>query len=347
MAVEFKDYYKTLGVSKKASAKEIKSAYRKLARKYHPDVNPGDKDAEAKFKEINEAHAVLTDSEKRKKYDTLGPDWEKRFQGGFRPGDTHTYTTGPGMNAGDFSDFFETLFGQRGAAGSRNSSAGSGGFDFDLGSIFGRGRSRGQAANAQRGSDLEQPIDISLAEAFRGVERAFTLQVPQTCETCHGTGLKDNNICPICHGTGSITRNRRLDVKIPAGVKDGQQIRVAGEGSPGTAGGTKGDLYLKVRVLPDSRFRREGDDLYTEVAVPVTTLALGGEVEVPTLTSRVTVSVPAGSQNGRNLRLAGQGMPHLKGGGRGDLYVKLNAVLPTNLTDQQRELFQQLAQAGV
>lgn len=347
MAVEFKDYYKTLGVSKKASEKEIKSAYRKLARKYHPDVNPGDKGAEVKFKEINEAHTVLTDPEKRKKYDTLGPDWEKRFQGGFRPGGAYTYTSGPGVNAGDFSDFFETLFGQRGPAGSTDNSAGSGGFDFDLGSIFGRGRGRRQGASPQRGSDLEEPIDVTLADAFRGVERAFTLQVPQACETCHGTGLKDNNICPTCHGTGSITRNRRLDVKIPAGVNDGQRIRVAGEGSPGTAGGSKGDLLLRVHVLPDSHFRREGDNLYTEVGVPVTTLALGGEVDVPTLGGRVTVSVPTGSQNGRSLRLAEQGMPHLKGGGRGDLYVKLNAILPTNLSDKQRELFQQLAQANV
>lgn len=338
--MEYKDYYKILGVDKKASEKEIKSAYRKLARKYHPDVNPGDKVAEAKFKEINEAQAVLTDPEKRKKYDTLGPDWEKRFQ---RAGaGTYTYTGRPGAGAGDFSDFFETLFGQRGQPGTAGSR---GGFDFDLGSIFGRGRARTQP-QAERGADIEQPIEVTLQEALHGVERAFTLQTSNPCPTCHGTGLEGDNICPTCRGTGTVSRTRRLDVKIPKGVKEGSRIRIAGEGSPGTAGGSKGDLYLVVHMVPDPRFRREGDDLYTEADVPLTTLVLGGETNVQTLNGRLTVKVPAGSQNGRTLRLAGQGMPQLKGSKQGDLYVKLNAVLPTHLNETQRSLFEQLAQAG-
>jgi DnaJ-class molecular chaperone len=340
--MEYQDYYKTLGVSRTAPEKEIKSAYRKLARKYHPDVNPGDSAAEQKFKQINEAYEVLSDPEKRKKYDTLGPDWEKRFQTrGGRPY-PYTYTTsGTGASAGDFSDFFETLFGQRGATNA------GGGFDFDLGSIFGRGRSK-KPADSPRGADLEQPVDVTLQEAFSGVERSFTIQSSQPCATCNGTGLqKDNTICPTCHGTGSIPKTKRLDVKIPAGVREGSRIRVAGEGNPGVAGGKAGDLFLIVHLLPDPRFRREGDDLYTDLSVPMTRLVLGGEAQVPTPNGQLTVRIPPHSQNGRTLRLQGQGMPNLKGGQRGDLYVKLNAILPTTLNERQRDLFEQLAKAGV
>ncbi len=338
--MEYKDYYKTLGVDRKASEKEIKSAYRKLARKYHPDVNPGDVNAEKKFKEINEAQAVLTDAEKRKKYDALGPDWEKRFSQRPQPGGA-TYTT---TQTADFSDFFETLFGNRGT------SQQGGGFDF--GSIFGRGRGQrpdGQAQGAsmvERGSDIEQPIDVTLPEAFRGVERAFTLQKATVCPTCHGSGLQNDQLCPTCHGHGQITKTKRLDVKIPAGVREGSRVRIAGEGNPGSGGGTAGDLFLVVRMLPDASMRREGDDLYTDVEIPLTKLALGGEIEIPTLAGKVTMRVPANSQNGRTMRLAGQGMPALRGGARGNLYVKLHAVLPTELNEKQRELFRQLEQAG-
>jgi DnaJ-class molecular chaperone len=334
---EYKDYYKILGVDRKASEKEIKSAYRKLARKYHPDVNPGDKESETRFKEINEANTVLTDPEKRKTYDTLGPDWASRMGRGPQPGGgpTYTYTT----DGADFSDFFETLFGQRGGGGN-------GGFDFDLGSIFNRGRGRTAPPIAQRGSDIEQPIEVSLQDAMTGVSRAFTLQVQTPCPTCHGTGLDGGKICPTCHGAGSTTKTKRLEVKIPAGVREGSKVRVAGEGNPGVNGGENGNLFLVVHVTPDARFRREGDDLHTEVSVPFTTLVLGGEAEVPTATSRLTVTVPPGSQNGRTLRLGGQGMPNIKTGQRGNLYVKLNAVLPTHIDDTQRDLFQKLAQAG-
>jgi DnaJ-class molecular chaperone len=334
--MEYKDYYKILGVDKKASEKEIKSAYRKLARKYHPDVNPGDKTAETRFKEINEANAVLMDPEKRRTYDTLGPDWANRMGRAGRGGTDYTYTTNAA--GADFSDFFETLFGQRG-------SGTGGGFDFDLGSIFGRGR--GRPPQTQRGSDLEQPVEITLQEAMNGVQRAFTLQTQLACETCHGTGAVKDQPCPTCHGSGFVAKNKRLDVKIPAGVREGSKVRIAGEGNPGVNGGPAGNLYLIVHIAPHSRFRREGDDLYTEVQVPITTLVLGGETQVPTLGSPVTMRIPPGSQNGRTLRLAGQGMPNLKTGQRGNLYVKLSATLPTTLDDKQRELFQQLAQAGV
>jgi DnaJ-class molecular chaperone len=333
--MEYKDYYKILGVNRKASEKEIKSAYRKLARKYHPDVNPGDAQAEARFKEINEAQAVLTDPEKRKQYDALGPDWQKRFQ--TRPGQggyTRTTTTA------DFSDFFETLFGQR--SGTQQTS----GVDFDLGSIFGRGRGRRQEVST-RGADVEQPVDVTLQEAFQGSERAFTLQSQQPCPTCHGTGLQGDELCPTCRGATTVARTKRLDVKIPAGVRDGSRVRVTGEGNQGTNGGPNGDLYLVVHVLPDPRFRREGNDLYADVSVPLTTLVLGGEAQVPTVNGTLTMRVPASSQNGRTMRLAGQGMPALKGKERGNLYVKLNAILPTTLNDEQRGLFERLAKAGV
>lgn len=339
--MEYRDYYKVLGVDKKASEKEIKSAYRKLARKYHPDVNPGDKSAEKKFKEINEAQAVLTDPEKRKKYDTLGPDWERRVQQGGRPGGgTYTYTTSG--NPADFSDFFETLFGQR--TTQPGGTTGTGGFDFDLGSIFGRGKSKQPAA--QVGTNAEQPVEVTLQEAFAGAQRTFTIQSAQTCPTCQGSGLQNDQLCSTCRGAGTQPKTRRLDVRIPAGVREGSRIRVAGEGNPGSQGGKSGDLFLLVHVRPDPHFRREGDDLYTEVTTPVSALALGGDIEVPTMGGQVTMKLPAGSQNGRTLRLSGQGMPQLKGGKRGDLYVKVNAVLPTALNEQQLELFRQLAQSG-
>jgi DnaJ-class molecular chaperone len=338
--MDYKDYYKTLGVNKKATEKEIKTAYRKLARKYHPDVNPGDKGAETKFKEINEAHAVLTDPEKRRKYDTLGPDWEKRVAG-YRPGGPTSTGPGGGTTA-DFSDFFETLFG-----GQRTSTGQTGAFDFDIGSIFGRGKTPRRAEVAQSGTDVEQPIDVSLQEAFRGVERNFTIQAMQECPTCHGTGLQNDQLCPTCHGQGSIPKTKRLDVKIPAGVREGSRVRVPGEGNPGQAGGKAGNLYLVVHVPNDPNFRREADDLHSEVSVPLTTLVLGGEADIRTIDGRITMRVPPASQNGRVMRLPGQGMPNLKTGTRGNLYVKLNASLPTTLDDKQRDLFQQLAQAGV
>ncbi len=319
--MEYKDYYKTLGVDKKASEKDIKQAYRKLARKYHPDVNPNNKDAEKTFKDINEAYAVLSDAEKRKTYDTLGPDWQQRFRtqggaGGRPQGGTRTYTT---SDMGEFSDFFESLFG--GATAGRAGQGG--GFDFDIGSIFGRGRREGSTTTAGAripGTDLEQAVDVTLREAFQGSERTFTLTRPDG-------------------------KTERLDVKIPAGVNEGSRIRLRGKGNLGSSG-DPGDLYLVTHILPDPRFRREGNDLHTETSVPLTTLVLGGEAQVPTLDGGVTMKIPPGSQNGRTFKLTGQGMPHLRGGGRGDLFVKTQAKLPTDLDDRQRSLFQELAQTG-
>lgn len=335
MPVQYKDYYQILGVPKSASAKDIKAAYRKLARQWHPDVNPTrKKDAEEKFKDISEAYEVLSDAEKRKRYDSLGPDWQQQFQqpaggpGGFQ---YRTYSTGPdgahfdfgdlGGEEGGFSDFFRAFFG-------------------DLGGM----RAGRPSAGAGRGADAEAEIELTLRDAYAGGTRALTLQTQSRCARCHGTGAVDGKLCHQCHGTGTIAGSRTLEVTIPAGVRDGQRIRLAGQGSPGVGKARSGDLYLRVRLLKDPVFDRRGEDLYVDVPVSVYTLVLGGEAVAPTLTGSVDVKVPAGTQNGRILRLAGKGMPHLNRGGHGDLYVRLVAQIPVNLTDKERELFKQLAE---
>src|SRR5579864_4407905 len=329
MPVQYKDYYKTLGVSKSASTKEIKAAYRKLARQWHPDVNPTKKkEAEEKFKEISEAYEVLSDPEKRKTYDTLGSDWQQRardFQGGVRygtaPGDGGVQFDFGDLGEGGFSDFFQSIFGNIG----RSATTGA------------------RARRASRGADVESPIELTLREAYAGGKRSLTLETQVTCPRCHGTGNERGKLCHECRGTGVVPTRKSLEVTIPAGVRDGQRIRLAGQGEPGLGGGANGDLYLVVHVAPDPAFTRKGDDLYVDQPVSVYTLVLGGEVTVPTMTGRITVKVPPNSQNGRKLRIPGKGMPRLKGGGHGDLYVTLNAVVPTNLTEKERELFRELA----
>jgi curved DNA-binding protein len=315
--MDYKDYYKILGVDKSASEKEIKAAFRKLARKYHPDVNPNDPQAEAKFKEINEANEVLSDPEKRAKYDQLGADWQRWQQTGGRPGDFNwgQYATGPDgqrvhvryaspedledMFGGGspFSDFFTSIFG--GMGGGRGQRPG--GFEY--------------RPRPQQGENFEHPVEISLAEAHHGTTRLLT---------------KDG---------------RRLEVKIPAGAKTGTRVRMRGEGGPGMAGGQAGDLYLTVEVSPDPRFERKEDDLYVTVPVDLYTAVLGGEVRVPTLAGDVNLKIPAGSQNGQSFRLRGKGMPKLGNPKEyGDLYARLDVRLPTQLTPKQRELFEQLRQ---
>jgi curved DNA-binding protein len=316
--MEYKDYYKTLGVDKNASEKEIKAAYRKLARKYHPDVNPNDPQAETRFKEINEANEVLSDPEKRAKYDQLGADWQRWQQTGGRPGDFNwgQYAPGPGGErvhvryaspedledifggGSPFSDFFTSMFGGMSGRGSR-----SGGFEY--------------RPRPQQGQDFDQPVEISLVEAYQGTTRVLN---------------KDG---------------RRLEVKIPAGAKTGTRVRMRGEGGAGVAGGQAGDLYLAVEVPPDPRFERKEDDLYVTVPVDLYTAVLGGEVPVPTLAGSVNLKIPSGSQNGQTVRLRGKGMPKLnKPGESGDLYARLEVRLPTRLTPRQRELFEQLRQEG-
>ena len=348
--MEYKDYYKILGVARGASADDIKKAFRKLARKYHPDVNPGDKKAEAKFKEINEAYEVLSDPEKRNKYDTLGPNWQEQFGpsgfGGFGNGTRRSYSTsgrgGYGSQSGqssqfdfdanNFSDFFETLFGRgSGATGGRTGNMGGmGGMRDDM--------------RRRAGDDIEQPVEVTLQEAFAGGTRTFNIQSTEECPTCHGTGEVNSKVCSTCGGQGMVPRNKRIQVKIPVGVDNGSRIRVAGEGQPGIGGGPRGDLFLIMSVKSDPAFERKSDDLYEDVDVELVTAMLGGQVMVPTLDGkRLMLTIPAETQNGRTFRLAGKGMPRLRGEGSGNLYARVRVILPTHLTSKERELFEQLA----
>jgi DnaJ-class molecular chaperone len=351
--MEYKDYYKILGVARGANADDIKKAFRKLARKYHPDVNPGDKKAEAKFKEINEAYEVLSDPDKRNKYDTLGPNWQEQFGpgsgfSGFSNGTRRNYSYGTGGRAGqgsqfdfdtsNFSDFFETLFGR--------GSGTTGGRTANMGGMSGASGTGGMRGDMRRraGDDIEQPVEITLQEAFTGGARTFNIQSTEECPTCHGTGEVNGKVCSTCGGQGMIPRNKRIQVKIPAGVDNGSRIRVAGEGQPGIGGGPRGDLFLVISVKPDTTFERKGDDLYEDVDVDLVTAMLGGEVPVPTLDGkRLMLTIPAETQNGRTFRLAGKGMPHLRAEGSGNLYARARVMLPTHLTSAERELFEQFA----
>jgi DnaJ-class molecular chaperone len=326
--MDYKDYYKVLGVSKGASADDIKKAFRKLARKYHPDVNPGDKKAEEKFKEINEAYEVLSDPDKRRKYDTLGPNWQEQF--GFQPGAgrrTYSYRGSPMDfdSATGFSDFFEALFGRSSAAGSRTNRN-----DF----------------RRRVGDNIEQPVEVTLQEAYLGGTRTFNIQSTEVCPLCRGTGEVAGKVCANCSGQGMLARNKRLQVKIPSGVDNGSRIRVAGEGQPGIGGGPRGDLFLVISVKSDSIYERKGDDLYADIDVDLVTAMLGGEVPVPAPDGRrLILTIPAETQNGRMFRLANKGMPRLRGDGSGNLFARVKVVLPMGLTDEERRLFEQLARS--
>ena len=328
--MEFKDYYKVLGVTPKSSSKEIKETYRRLARKYHPDVNPGDASAEERFKEINEAYEALRDEKKRARYDRVraahqsGRSWQTQARtgaGGGFPfdleglGGIDIENLGRGKKgSGGFSDFFETLFG------------------------------RMQQPGDQQGRDLEQEIEVTLAEAYAGTHRTFTLQVPGQCPACGGSGRIESMVCTVCRGSGARTRQRRLDVKIPAGVRDESRIRVAGEGHPGR-NGERGNLYLIVKIAPDLRFELKSDDLHVNVPVDLVDAVLGAEILVPTPDGKsVVMRIPAETQNGQVFRLAGQGMPRLKSDARGGLFVRVQVRLPKGLTPREKELFAELAQ---
>jgi molecular chaperone DnaJ len=366
MVAAGKDYYEVLGVSRTATEKEIKSAYRKLARQYHPDVNPGDKAAEAKFKQISEAYEVLSDAEKRKQYDTFGTA-DMNFQPGYGGG-------GGGTGGG-------------GGGGFRTTSPGGVTFDFDvggqgglediLGGLFGGGARR---RVPQPGEDLQLEVKLSLEDAYQGGERRFTISGPETCPTCHGTGAEPGakfetcpqckgsgrgrslggftlrgepcdrchgngqiptQVCHTCRGAGQVERARPITVTIPRGIEDGAKLRVTGQGYPSQSGGPPGDLYLLVRVRPHRLFERNGDDLTVELPVTFAEAALGGEVQVPTMTGRVTMKIPAGVQSGQRLALRGQGMPR-RAGGFGDLYARLKVTVPKNLTADERGLIEKL-----
>jgi DnaJ-class molecular chaperone len=326
MAVKFQDYYEVLGVPRTATADDIKKAYRKLARKYHPDVNPGDASAEEKFKDIGEAYAVLSDPEKRKRYDQLGENWKAGADFTPPPGWEGEHVDigdfdgffGGGRGTSGFSDFFESLFGGR------------------------RGRRAG-ASFAMRGQDIEAAIELSLEEAHHGTTRTLTLQTMAVCPTCNGSGTQENKPCPTCRGTGMVTRPKTLEVTIPAGVRHGSVIRLAGQGEPGSGQAPAGDVLLHVRLRPHALFHvlGEGD---VEVELPVTPweAALGTKVRVPTIEGAVDMTVPVGAQGGQRLRLRGQGLQR-RGSERGNQYVRLKLVNPPTLTESERTLFEKLA----
>jgi DnaJ-class molecular chaperone len=328
--MDYKDYYQVLGISKEATNDEIKKTFRKLARKYHPDVNPGDKKAEEKFKEINEAYEVLSDPEKRKKYDTLGPNWQEQFGPQFtRRTYSNPYRTTPSDfdTTTGFSDFFEALFGRANTGATSTRTGGSTQDNF----------------RRRVGDNIEQPVEVTLQEAYTGATRTFNIQSTEVCPTCHGTGEVSSRPCSTCGGQGMSTKTKRLQVKIPAGVDNGSKIRVAGEGQPGIGGGPRGDLFLVISVKLDPLFERKGDDLYVDIDVDLVSAMLGGEEPVPLPDGRkLVLTIPPETQNGRQFRLSGKGMPRLRSEGSGVLFARAKVVLPMQLTSEERELFEEL-----
>ena len=337
MAVKFRDYYEVLGVPRTASDDDIRKSFRKLARQYHPDVAKNKAQSEEKFKEINEAYEVLGDPDKRKKYDELGANWKHGSE--FRPppgwetftGGPFAGTTGRGgsysfeFGGTGFSDFFEQLFGSMGR--------GRGG--------FGRRDGFGEEESAERGHDLQADLMVTLEEALRGSVRSVTLRYTAECENCHGTGQLRQRTCPACDGAGQVTQTGTHQVKIPAGVTEGQQLRVSGKGQAGFGGGRPGDLYLRVRLAKHPDFRVEGRDLYVEADLAPWEAVLGTKVSVPTLEGRVDIKIPAGTQNGQQLRVRSRGLG--KEGARGDLYVVVRVQVPDKISEGERKAWEQLA----
>ncbi len=353
---EKRDYYEVLGIDKSASDADIKKAYRKLAKQYHPDVNPGDTVAEAKFKEANEAYEILSNPQKRSQYDQFG----------------HAGTDPNGFGGGGFGDFdfgnvgdiFETFFGGAG---------------------FGRS-SKGRKG-PQKGSDLKYAMEISFEEAAFGVEKEFTINRMQNCTTCNGTGAKPGkepvtckqcngsgqvqykqstpfgqfvNIktcdacggegkiitdpCHDCSGKGKIRKSVKLKINIPAGIDDGQTVSLRGEGEPGSKGGLAGDLFISIRVRPHPLFQRQGTDVICEIPITFVQAALGAEIDVPTLDGKVKHVVPEGTQTGSVFRIKGKGIPYIRGNGRGDQYLRVNVEVPQKLNEKQKEILREFAE---
>ena len=362
------DYYELLGVARKASAKDIRAAFRKLARKYHPDLNPGDKSSEEKFKQLQEAYDVLSDSKKRQVYDQYGFYSENIPAGG--PGGAGAHGEAPDVNF-DFGGF--DFGGSSGAAG--------GGSSFrDLFSQFFSG-GRGHAAmepEHEAGGDLEYQIEIGFWDAVRGAVKKLSITRLDACETCHGTGAvgspqsctacggtgtiqqaagkmkfnvpctrcggtgKLRTLCKTCGGEGRVRRTETIDVRIPAGVSNGGRVRVPGKGNSGTLGASGGDLYLRVVVKPHDFFERRGDDLYTKIPVTVSEATLGAKIEVPTIDGRALVRIPPGTNSGKTLRLKEKGVPSARNGARGDQYVEIQVVVPAPTDERVRNLMKQL-----
>lgn len=331
MSVQYKDYYAVLGVPRTASDADIKKAFRKLAREYHPDVAKDKKRAEEKFKEINEAYEVLGDPAKRKQYDQLGANWKSGAD--FRPppgwgGARPSGGTGPGdfeFNFGGtgFSDFFEELFGSR-----RNGGGRAGGFS---GAEF-----------AERGADIEGDIMVTLEEAMRGSLRSVNVRHAVVCEVCGGSGRRNQRPCVACDSTGRANRSETYQVKVPAGVTEGQRLRLAGRGEAGSHGGKAGDLFLRVRLAKHPDFEVEDHNLIYEAPLAPWEAVLGGNLSVPTLDGKVNIKIPPGTQNGQKLRVRGRGLT-ARAGERGDLIVLMRIEVPTQVSDAERDLWKKLA----
>lgn len=347
-----RDYYEVLGVSRTATDQEMKSAYRRLAVKYHPDKNPGDASAEEKFKEAAEAYGVLADANQRQRYDHFG-------HAGVSSGAGQAWGA-PGF--GGIEDILGDLFG--------------------FGDVFGSGRSGARRTTAQRGADLRYDLEITLEEAYAGMTAQLRIPRLETCETCKGNGAAEGskpepcsncqgsgqvryqqgffsvartcsvcrgagrvvkNPCAECHGAGRVEREKQMEVKIPAGVETGSRLRVQGEGEAGTQGGPSGDLYVVIHLAEHERFERQGSNLYVSMPITFAQAALGSDVFVPTLESEEKIKIPTGTQTGTVFRLMNKGMPVLGGRGHGDLFVSVSVVTPTSLTREQRKLLEQLA----
>lgn len=356
-----RDYYEVLGVSKTATQDELKKAYRKLARKYHPDLNKDNPEAAEKFKECNEAYSVLSDEQKRAQYDQFGPE---AFENGGMGGGAGAGGFGGfgGFGGSGMEDIFDMFFGGQGRGGRSNN------------------------AGPQRGADLRFDLEISFEEAAFGVEKEISLKRAEKCEHCHGEGAEPgskvetcpgchgsgyvrftqntmfgqmvnerpcskchgegkiiSNPCHECHGTGTVKKTKKLKVKIPAGVDNGSRLRVGGEGEAGVKGGPSGDLYVYLYVKPHKFFERDGTTVLCEVPINIVQATLGAEIKVPTLDGQVTMKVPEGTQPGRVMRLKGKGIPSLRGGSRGDQLVRMKVVVPTRLTEKQKDALQKFA----
>ncbi|HEX6044031.1 MAG TPA: J domain-containing protein [Pyrinomonadaceae bacterium] len=334
MAAKLKDYYQVLGVQRSASDDDIKKAYRKLARKFHPDLNPGDKTAEEQFKQLQEAYDVLSNPEDRKLYDEHGANWRAVKAGagapppGWEGAQQRARQGGPRAGGFDFNDFDFGSF--------RTSDAG--GFDI-FEEMFGGGAGRGRARRNTRGRDVEAELELSLEEAHRGGRRTLQMQVAEPCPTCGGTGVSDGKVCETCDGAGQVVRPKSIEVNIPAATRDGSTIRLAGQGGAGVS--EPGDLYLHIRLRPHPVFTVNGDDLEVELPVAPWEAVLGANVQAPTIDGKVGLKIPSGAKSGQRLRLRGQGLNKRKGG-RGDEYVRLKVVVPTDVSDEERRLYEEL-----